>query len=487
MDQNRTPLLDAVAEYAAGEPAYFKIPAHRFERGISPRWRKWTGDGIFRFDLTEAEGLDDLHGAQGVIRQAQELAADLYGARKTYFLVNGTTCGNEAMILAACREGEKILVPRNAHKSVLMGLILSGAHPVYLMPPRQEESGLFGGITPRQVEEGFRQHPDCRSVFLVSPTYYGILSDIRGIARVCHEHDALLLVDEAHGAHLYFGGGLPRGAISEGADLCVQSTHKVAGSLTQSSMLHVGSDRVDPGRLESCLHMVQSTSPSYLLMVSLDAARYELARNGTGMMERACRMAQKARRAICRIPGMHCWGEEILGDAVPALDPTRLVITARQLGISGYQLADLLYEEYQVGMELADDSRVVAVVTWANTGEEMNRLTAALEDISRRYRDSVRGALSDAQPHPTLPPYVLSPRKAFFAPKKSIPWREAVGKIAGESLIPYPPGIPLVYPGERISPEIWEYMERYRSAGLHFHGPADRNLSEFQIIPEEIL
>ncbi|MFQ6804018.1 MAG: aminotransferase class I/II-fold pyridoxal phosphate-dependent enzyme [Lachnospiraceae bacterium] len=487
MDQNRTPALDAVAAYARREPAYFKIPAHRFERGISPRWRKWTGDGIFRFDLTEAEGLDDLHCAEGVIRQAQELAAELYGARKTWFLVNGTTCGNEAMILAACREGDKILVPRNAHKSVLMGLTLSGARPVYLMPKQQEDWGISGGITPRQVEEGLRQHPDCRCVFLVSPTYYGVLSNIREIARICHEHDALLLVDEAHGAHLYFGGGMPRGAILEGADMCVQSTHKVAGSLTQSSMLHVGTDRVDIGRLEGCLHMVQSTSPSYLLMVSLDAARYELAKNGTQMMERACRMAQDVRGVICRIPGICCIGEEILGESVYALDPTRLVISARQIGLSGYQLADLLYEEYQVGMELADDSQVVAVVTWANTEEEIRRLTEALEDISRRYGHVRQSPAPSCRPLPALPEYVRSPREAFFAPKKKVPWEETVGKIAGESLIPYPPGIPLVNPGERISREIWDYMEEYRQAGLHFHGPADRSLSEFQIIPEEIL
>ena len=233
--------------------------------------------------------------------------------------------------------------------------------------------------------------------------------------------------------------------------------------------------------------MVQSTSPSYLLMVSLDAARYELAKNGTQMMERACRMAQDVRGVICRIPGICCIGEEILGESVYALDPTRLVISARQIGLSGYQLADLLYEEYQVGMELADDSQVVAVVTWANTEEEIRRLAEALEDISRRYGHARQSPAPSCRPLPALPEYVRSPREAFFAPKKKVPWEETVGKIAGESLIPYPPGIPLVNPGERISREIWDYMEEYRQAGLHFHGPADRSLSEFQIIPEEIL
>ena len=280
MNQNRTPLLDAIVEYTKERPAYFKIPGHRYEKGISPRWKQWTGDGIFRFDLTEAEGLDDLHCPEGVIKEAQELAAEVFQAQKTYFLVNGTTCGNEAMVLTCAGEGEKIMVPRNAHKSVLMGLILSGVEPIYLMPRMDEKTGLCGCIAPEDVEEGFRKHPDCKGVFLVSPTYYGVCSDIRKISEICHRHHGILMVDEAHGGHLYFGkegsaaGMLPRGAILQGADMCAQSMHKVTGSLGQSSLLHVGSDRVDIGKLEGNLHLVQSTSPSYLLMTSLDAARY---------------------------------------------------------------------------------------------------------------------------------------------------------------------------------------------------------------------
>ena len=221
MEQRKTPLLDAIVDYTTNRPVYFKIPGHRYEKGISPRWRQWTGDGIFRFDLTEA--------------------------KKTYFLVNGTTCGNEAMVLASVKEGEKIMVARNAHKSVLMGLTLSGAVPVYLMPKQDPVTGLWGSLDPETVEEGFRQYPDCKAVFLVSPTYYGVCSNIRSIADICHRHGALLLVDEAHGGHLYFQKEgtatetLPRGAILQDADMCAQSMHKVTGSLTQSSLLHVGS------------------------------------------------------------------------------------------------------------------------------------------------------------------------------------------------------------------------------------------------------
>lgn len=491
MNQKQTPLLDALVEYTGKRPAYFKIPGHRYERGISPRWRQWTGDGIFRFDLTEAEGLDDLHCPRGVIRQAQELTAEVFHARKSYFLVNGTTCGNEAMILAAVNEGEKIMIPRNAHKSVLMGLILSGACPVDLVPEFHKPTGCCGVITPESVEEGFRRNPDCKAVFLVSPTYYGICSDIAGIAEVCHRHHALLLVDEAHGGHLYFTDRLPRGAILQGADLCAQSMHKVTGSLTQSSLLHVGSDRPDPGRLEECLQMVQSTSPSYLLMTSLDAARYELANHGKEMAERAVELAESVRRRISRIPGIRCPGKEIIGKEIYDLDSTRLVISASELGISGYRLSELLYESYGVGMELADDRNVVGVVTYANLEEETDRLVNALEQISRE-NGGRRGKAG--LPEETvsfgkicLPERVCTPRQAWYAPGKTIPWRDAEGKIAGEPLIPYPPGIPLVNPGERITAEIWQYMEMYRKAGLPFHGPRDKSLRMYQIIPEENL
>ena len=486
MNQNQTPLLDAIVDYTRERPTYFKIPGHRYEKGISPRWRQWTGDGIFQFDLTEAEGLDDLHCPEGVIKEAQELAAEIFHAKATYFLVNGTTCGNEAMVLTCAGEKEKIMVPRNAHKSVLMGLILSGADPVYLMPRFDEKTGLCGSIMPEDVEEGFKKHPDCKGVFLVSPTYYGVCSNIRKISEICHKNNAILMVDEAHGGHLYFGkksmgtDKLPQGAILQGADICAQSMHKVTGSLTQSSLLHVGSDRIDRGRLESNLHMVQSTSPSYLLMTSLDAARYELAMHGPQMLSRALELAENARSRINRIKGMHCYGKEIINENIYDLDTTRLVISASDLGITGFELADRLYEEYRVGLELSDEKNVVAVVTYANEREDIQNLVDALEKIAQNTIQSQENIKNFSMP--SVPESVLSPRQAYFAPKKRISWENAKGKITGEALIPYPPGIPLVNPGEIITDEIWEYMEYYRREKLHFHGPSDKKLDTIQII-----
>lgn len=260
--------------------------------------------------------------------------------------------------------------------------------------------------------------------------------------------------------------------------------HKVTGSLTQSSLLHVGSDRVDLGRLEACLHMVQSTSPSYLLMTSLDAARYELALHGEEMLQRGLALAQMAREAMKKIPGITCVGEASRGKAIYDLDLVRLVISASDLGLSGYQLADRLYEKYRIGMELADDRYVVAVVTYANEESDMRQLVEALEDISRKMTGNTSGDAANVETRliPPIPPMIDTPRQAFFKEKKRIPWREAKGRIAAEALIPYPPGIPLVNPGELVTEEIWEYMEEYRKKGLHFHGPSDASLDSFCVL-----
>ena len=256
MDQNKTPLLDAIGEFIHTKPAYFRIPGHRLQKGISSRWTDKVGEEIFAYDVTETPYTDDLHQAEGAIREAQQLLGELYHTDCSFFLVNGSTCGNEAMILAVALEGQEIMIARNAHKSAMMGLIMSGARPVYVSPKVLGEWGIQGGITPEDVECCFKEHPGCRALFMVSPSYYGITSDLKAIAQVCHEHGAMLLVDEAHGVHVYFHEALPQGAIEQGADMCVQSMHKVTGALTQSSVLHVHSSLVDMDRVTSALHIV---------------------------------------------------------------------------------------------------------------------------------------------------------------------------------------------------------------------------------------
>lgn len=481
VEQNRTPLLEAVERLIDMEPAYFRIPGHRLNRGISSRWTDKTGDGIFSYDVTETPFTDDLHAPQGAIREAQELLRDLYGADESFFLVNGTTCGNEAMIMSAAFEGQEIMVARNAHKSAMMGLVLSGAKPVYVMPDTVDKWGIQGDIKPDAVRALFREHPKCTAFFLVSPTYYGICSNLREIAQICHDNHALLLVDEAHGGHLYFDGetegAKKRGALQCGADICVQSMHKVTGALTQSSVLHIKNHGIRSevlARVADNLHLVQSTSPSYLLMISLDCARYELARNGIRMYGKAAMLAEEVRRRINGIEGFACLGKK----DVKVFDETRLVISARDLGISGFVLDELLFEQYGVNVELSDHENVLAIVTYANEAQDLDRLVQACFDISAAYQNTGEkydtNVIKDRLRFPRLSEQCLTPRQAYFSVKKEIAWADAIGKISGQMIAPYPPGIPVVYPGERISREVWEYIEDFRERGRHIHG-ADKS------------
>lgn len=480
--QNKAPLVDALKEYQKERPAYFCIPGHRYERGVSSRWLSEEECGFLKYDLTEVDGLDDLHQPSGVIKEAQDLMSELFQTKKSYFLVNGTTCGNETMLLSTLKEGDKVLVPRNVHKSVMEGLVLCGAKPVYFMPEWIDEAGIPGGVNPEIVENALEQDPQIKAVFLVNPTYYGIYSDIRRIAEICHRHGVVLLVDEAHGGHVYVSNRLPDGALTCGADMCAQSFHKVTGSLTQSSVLHLASDNISQAKVESSLKLVQSTSPSYLLMASLDAARYELANHGSQMMDKALEMANTARERINQIPGMHCMRkEEVVGQYhVFDLDETRLVVSCDKM--SGYDLQNKL-RMYGVEMELADSRNALAIVTYANIQEEIDKLIAGLENIAvetpeTEYHDTeVR--------MPEMPEMILSPREAFFSETKTILWEQAVGNIAGELIAPYPPGIPLVCPGERLTEEICECVEMYRKLGCHFHGPEDESLLEFKIIEND--
>lgn len=482
-NQNRTPLLDAIGELIESKPAYFRIPGHRLERGISSRWTDKVGERIFAYDVTETPYTDDLHQPQGAIAEAQELLKELYHADDSFFLVNGSTCGNEVMILAGALEGQELMLARNAHKSAMMGLTISGAVPVYVGSKVLDGWGIQGGISPDDVEQCFRAHPDCKALFLVSPSYYGVTSDLQKIAQICHNHDALLLVDEAHGGHVYFHEELPQGALEAGADMCVQSMHKVTGALTQSSVLHVRSDRVDMDRVRAALHIVQSTSPNYLLMTSLDCARYELALHGREMMQQALALADYARAQLRTISGFSCMGGEVAGSAqIAAVDKTRLVITAKTLGLTGFALEEWLFEKYAVNMELSDYENVLAIITYANTKEDIDRLIAACRQISEELRSGAQvikegWSAKDNPPLPQAPEQVMTPREAFFAPKERIPWTQAAGRIAAGLVAPYPPGIPVLYAGERISQEIWDYIERFRMDGRHMHGVENGELT----------
>ena len=490
INQNQTPLLDAINKFIDTKPAYFRIPGHRLEKGISKKWTDKVGNEIFAYDVTETPLTDDLHSPEGAILEAQKLLSQLYESDRSFFLVNGTTCGNEAMIISAALEGEKIMIARNAHKSAMMGLTISGARPVYVMPEILEDWGIQGGITPKAVREKFEEHPDCKALFIVSPSYYGICSDLEGIAKVCHEYGALLLVDEAHGGHMYFHDRLPKGALRAGADMCVQSFHKVTGALTQSSVMHICDNlgKIDIDKVASNLHLVQSTSPSYLLMTSLDCARYELSQNGEQMMSQAIEMAQYARKKINSIKGFKCMTSEVKGIAgISETDETRLVISAKEMAITGFELDDILFEKFDVNMELSDYENVLAIITYANTQDEIERLITACEKISADYsisdnkssvgengikkacyiEENSKECFFDSD---NIPEQKMTPRQAYFAKSEEIEWQQALGRVSAQLIAPYPPGIPVVYPGEIINSKVWNYIEQLRKDNRHIHG-----------------
>jgi arginine/lysine/ornithine decarboxylase len=447
-------------------------------------FRRFAGDGVFKLDVTETPLTDDLHNPETVIKRAQELAARAFGADKTFFLVNGSTCGIQTMIISTAREGEKILVSRNAHRSVMDGLILSGARPVYAVPETLDFPGIPGGMAPVTVERMLDIHPDCRGVFLVSPSYYGICCDLGAISKITWERQVPLLVDEAHGAHFYFHPDFPPGALTLGADCVVQSMHKVGNSLTQSSLLHLRTSLLNPDRVRQALRLTQSTSPSYILMASLDLARQDLALRGRDLLDRSLETSDWIRRGIAGIEGLSCVDRDVAGThAVFALDRTRLVINFDRIKITGFQARQRLWEEYRIDVEMADQRNLVLNITFGNTPEEAQALVAALKDLSQKAGPS-RDKGGFKAVFPELPPQAMTPRQAWLTTPEKVPWSEAKGRIAGEMAAPYPPGIPLIYPGEIITQEIWEYLEDCRTGNRHLNGPSDPRLTSFLVLPE---
>lgn len=474
-DQTKTPLIDALKNFDKISPAYFCIPSHHRGKGASSSFTEVFGKTVLKYDLTETPLTDDLHEADGAIKEAESLASELFGSDRTFFLVNGTTCANEAMIISSVCEGEKILVARNCHKSVLMGLIISGASPVYIEPEISGVFSTFGSISPEKVELAFKNHPDIKAFILTSPTYYGIGSDLQKIADICHSHGVLLLVDEAHGSHFAFSDKLPKTALSCGADMVSQSTHKTLNSMTQSSMLHVKGSLVDISKVDAALKIVQSTSPSYILMASLDAARQNAALNGRTAVCRMLDIASYIRSALSSIDGVSC-PENVDGNEVFSFDKTRIVFSVK--GISGFYLSEILFEKYNICCEMADNYNVVSIIGSSDSYEDADRLINAVKEIAATVNS---GKIKEFS-LPPMPPMAMTPRKAFFAKSTRTNFKDSVGKVSAEMIAPYPPGIPVIYPGEVITEEIYEFISEAIKDGRHIHGFSDKSMETIKII-----
>lgn len=483
--QADTPLLRAMQQYVDDAVTPFNTPGHKMGKGMHRVLADRIGKEALALDLALTDELDDLHAPHSCIKEAQDLAAELYGADHSFFVVNGTTGGIYAMILAAAGPGEKIIVPRNAHRSIIGGIILSGALPIFVQPEVDHELGLAMGVTPAAVAAAIAQHPDAKAVLVINPTYYGVAADLQAIATLARQAGMLVLVDEAHGPHLKFSEQLPLQALDAGADMCAQSTHKILGAMSQCSIVHCRGARVRVPHLQSMLQLVQSTSPNYILLASLDAARMQMAVEGRQLVAQAVELAQWLREAVNQIPGLYSFGEEKLGQpGVYALDPTKVTVTVKGLGLTGSEAERILRHTYKIQVELSDIYNVLFLITLGDSRADVERLAAALRDMAERYQQdngmSVSCAQQFAQPAP--PERVLAPREALFGQTRSVPLAEAAGCVCAEIVTFYPPGIPLICPGEQITPAIIDYCRQLQAAGLHVSGPEDYTLQTIKIV-----
>jgi arginine decarboxylase len=468
LTQPTIPILHAILSHLSRSPNSFHVPGHKLGRGLPGELGQWLG-AAGRLDLTEIPGLDDLHAPAGAIREAQELAAAAFGAEETFFLINGSTAGNLAMVMTACKPDDTILVPRNLHKSVIHGLVLAKAKPVFFKPDVDRQFGIASAVSPATIERAVAENPQAKAVLITSPTYHGICSDLTAIADIVHRAGMMLLVDEAHGAHFAFHEALPKTAMESGADMAVQSTHKLLGALTQASMLHVQGPRVDRVRLRKRLQLVQSTSPSYLLMASLDCARHQMVLEGRERLERALEAANLGADKLRELPHLKL----LLAD-----DPLKWTIQVTGLGMTGAEAYDLLHRERKMTLELSDPYNVLAVLTYADGARQVGRLVEALSTLSPKG-EPLEVAVSAEPPTGRT---VVPLHEAFDRESVAVPLLEAAGCAAAEMVIPYPPGIPLLLPGEEWTQDMIEYVKRLQETGIRFSGSDDTALHTVQVL-----
>jgi len=484
-DQYETPLFDALKTYVKNDTVPFHVPGHKKGVGADQEFKEFIGENAFKIDVTVFKSVDSLHHPTGPIKRAQQLAADAYGSDAAFFSIHGTSGAIQAMIMSVVSSGDKIIIPRNVHKSITAGIILSGAIPVYMQPEFDKKVGIAHGITPETVKETLEENKDAKALLIINPTYYGVATNLKKIADIVHSYDIPLIVDEAHGPHLGFNDKLPMSAMEAGADICSQSTHKIIGALTQCSLLQVRTKRVDAARVAQVLSLLQTTSPSYILMASLDCARRQIATEGEALLEKAISLTSFARDEINKIPGLYCFGNEILNNpGVYSLDPTKVTITCRDLGITGYDLDMILSNKYHIQMELSDLYNILAVGSFGDTAESFDKLLTALREISAEYYGKGNKKV-DFIDIPPIPKQELIPREAFNSVKSRVLISESIGMISGEFLLAYPPGIPILCPGERITKEIVDYIKQLKEAGLYVQGTEDPEVNYIKVVKEE--
>lgn len=481
-EQTAAPLYEAVLQYVNDGVVPFHVPGHKQGRGLR-ELADMAGEQLMQMDVNGMKDLDFIGNPRGVIRESQILMAKAFHARRAYFLVNGTTSGVQAMIMAACEPGSEIIIPRNAHKSTFGGIILSGAMPVYVQPQCDRHLGIATGVALSDLEAVIKAHPHARAVLVINPSYYGIATDLKAIVNLAHSYDMAVLVDEAHGAHAYFHPGFPVTAMEAGADMSAASMHKTSGSLTQSSVLLYHSSLIAVERVKKVLDLSYTSSASYLLMTSLDLARRQMAVQGRKLLSETLRLARWAREEINRIPGLLAFGPDMVGKpGCYDFDETKLGVHVAGLGSSGYKVENVLRQRFNIQVEMSDLHNILAVITIGDREVQLRQLIEALTQLAIEAEHKNTPFFFEIPPSPEM---IVSPRDAFYSQTRSVSLKSAAGEIAAEMLMAYPPGIPVILPGERITNDMIDYIRFLKDQGCALQGTADPQVNCFQVLGPE--
>ena len=480
-DQSRAPIFEALERYKSMRIVPFDVPGHKRGKG-NPELTKFLGEKCLTVDVNSMKPLDNLCHPVSVIKEAEELAARAFGAQHAFFMVNGTTSAVQSMIMSVCKRGDKIIMPRNVHRSAINALIISGAVPVYVNPSINKQLGIPLGMSVADVKKAIEQNPDAKAVLVNNPTYYGICSDLRTITKLAHQHGMKVLVDEAHGTHFYFGENLPVSAMAAGADMAAVSMHKTGGSLTQSSFLLSNHPDLHQGYIRQIINLTQTTSGSYLLLSSLDLSRRNLALHGKEIFARVKELAQYAREEINKLGGFYAFSSELIdGDAIFDFDTTKLSVHTRDIGLAGIEVYDLLRDEYDIQIEFGDIGNILAIISVGDNMVVMERLISAMAEIKRIYQKDKAGMYDHEYINPEV---VMTPQEAFYAAKRAMPIEQSAGQICSEFVMCYPPGIPILAPGERITQEILDYIAYAKEKGCFLTGTEDIYIENINVVGE---
>ena len=478
ISQENAPILEALEKMKSARLVPFDVPGHKRGRG-NKELTDFLGERCLSVDVNSMKMLDNLCHPVSVIRDAEELAAEAFGAKHAFFMVGGTTSAVQAMVMTACKRGDKIIMPRNVHRSAINALILCGAVPVYVNPRMDPVLGISLGMSVADVEQAIRENSDAKAILVNNLTYYGICSNIKRIAELAHEHGMLLLADEAHGSHLYFSDKLPVAAMHAGADMAAISMHKSGGSLTLSSLLLV-EDRVSHGCVHQVVSLTEATSASYRLRVRLDISRRNMALHGEKLVDRIIAQVQYARDEINAIGDYYAYSKELVnGDSIYDFDITKLAVYTRSIGLAGIEVYDLLRDEYDIQTEFGDIANLLAYVSVGDREKDIERLVSALAEIRRNYRQTGREMLKAEYISPKV---VCGPQEPFYGDKESLPIGDSVGRVCSEFVMCYPPGIPILAPGEMVTEEILRYIRYAKKKGCQMTGPEDMNLQRLNVL-----